>query len=486
MFSLGVDFGGGSSKATLIDEKGNVIKTASTEYPTIFGENGKVEQNPLDWYNAACKNIKEITSDIDVNDIACVCFDAATHTAVLMDENNTPLCNSVYWTDTRSVKEKAFLQENYGDFLFEKCKHKVDTIWSLPEILFIKNNFPQLYSKVKKITFAKDFVRGKFTGDFVTDYIEAQGSMLFDFDKHVWEDELLSLIDMTKDNMPKIVNPLDLVGYVNEQASLDSGLAVGTKVICGATDTVMEVFATGGVNKGDMTLKLATAGRICVVTDKYVADKNVVNYSHLKDGLYYPGSATKSCASSLRWFRDTFGGDFSEFSQMAKDIPVGSDGLIFHPYLVGELTPFGNPKLRGGFTMLGAEHTKAHFVRAVMEGVAFSLLDGINYLKEKGITASNKAYVIGGGAKSEVWKQIVADALGITLIETKQNDSSFGSAMCAGVAVGFFTDLENAVKTCNEIVGVVEPNPENSEKYAKIYKKYKKISNFYLELIDEQ
>ena len=136
--------------------------------------------------------------------------------------------------------------------------------------------------------------------------------------------------------------------------------------------------------------------------------------------------------------------------------------------------------------MLGAEHTKAHFVRAVMEGVAFSLLDGINYLKEKGITASNKAYVIGGGAKSEVWKQIVADALGLTLIETKQNDSSFGSAMCAGVAVGFFTDLENAVKTCNETVGIVEPNLENHEKYAKIYKKYKKISNFYLELINEE
>ena len=486
MYSLGVDFGGGASKATLLSDKGKVIKTATTEYPTFYGENGKAEQNPIDWYNAACKNIREVTAGIDVSEISCVCFDAATHTAVLMDDNGEPVCNSVYWTDTRSIKEKAFLQENYGDFIFEKCKHNVDTIWSLPEIMFIKNNYPEIYAKVKKITFAKDFVRGKFTGDFVTDYIEAQGSMLFDFDKHVWEDKFLSLIGMTKENMPSIVNPLDVVGYVTEKASKDSGLKVGTKVICGATDTVMEVFASGGVNKGDMTLKLATAGRICIVSDNYVADKNVINYAHLKDGLYYPGSATKACASSLRWFRDVFGGEYSEFDELAKNVPVGSDGLIFHPYLMGELTPYANPKLRGGFTFVGAEHTKGHFARSIMEGVAFSLLDCIKYLKAKGIKVGKKAYAIGGGAKSELWRQIVADALNITLITTKYNDSSFGSAMCAGIASNFFKDYEDALKVCNKQTGKVRPNKENHKVYAKIFKKYKKLSKVFTDLSNEK
>ena len=486
MYVLGVDFGGGSSKATLLDDKGKVVATATAEYPTFFGQGGKAEQNPLDWYKAACENIKNVIKGIDAKDVKCVCFDAATHTAVLMDDNGDPVCNSVYWTDTRSVNEKQYLAENFGDEIFSKCKHNVDTIWTLPELLFVKNSFPDTYAKVKKITFAKDFVRGKFTGDFITDYIEAQGSMLFDFDKKVWDEHLLSLVGLTEKVMPKIASPLDLAGTVNEQASNDSGLLVGTPVICGSTDTAMEVFAAGGVNKGDMTVKLATAGRICIVSDNYVADKNVINYSHLKEGFYYPGSATKSCAASLRWFRDCFGGDFETFSEMAEEVAVGCDGLIFHPYLMGELTPHANPYLRGGFTGLSSGHTKAHFARAVMEGVAMSLLDCKKYLQDKGITVGETAYIIGGGAKSRVWRSIVADVTGLTLVSTKVNDSSFGSAMCAGIQAGFFSDYDNAIKTCSIKTDITLPNKENFEKYGKIFAKYKKISNFLVELANER
>ena len=486
MYVLGVDFGGGASKATLLDEKGKVVATATAEYPTFYGENGKAEQFPLDWYEAACKNIRSVLRLINTNEIKCVCFDAATHTAVLMDENGVPVCNSVYWTDTRSVKEKAFLQENFGEEIFNKCKHKVDTIWTLPEILFVKNNFPDVYKRVKKVTFAKDFVRGLFTGDFVTDYIEAQGSMLFDFDKRVWDEQLLSIVGLTVDNMPKIVSPLELVGKVNEKASIDTGLNVGTPVICGSTDTVMEVFAAGGVKKGDMTLKLATAGRICVVSDDYVADENVINYSHVKEGLYYPGSATKSCAASLRWFRDAFGGSFEEFSEMAENIAIGADGLLFHPYLTGELTPYANPRLQGSFIGVSAGHTKAHFARAVMEGVALSLLDCKKYLEKKGINIGKTAYIIGGGAKSKVWRQIVADALDLTLVTTENNDSSFGSAMCAGIYAGFFKDFDEASKVCQKITGETKPTLEGKEKYQKIFDKYKKISKFLVELSNER
>lgn len=486
MYVLGVDFGGGASKATLLNKNGKVVATATAEYPTHYGEGGKAEQNPMDWYRAACQNIRAVLQNINAEDVKCLCFDAATHTAVLMDENGEPVCDAVYWTDTRSIGEKQYLAERYGEEIFEKCKHNVDTIWSLPEILFVKNNYPEVFAKVKKITFAKDFVRGKFTGDFVTDFIEAQGSMLFDFDKKVWDERLLSLVGLTAANMPKVVNPLERVGQVCDEAAFDTGLRVGTPVICGATDTVMEVFAAGGVKQGDMTLKLATAGRICVVSDNYYPDKNIINYSHLKDGLYYPGSATKSCAASLRWFRDTFGGSFEEFSEMAENIPIGADGLIFHPYLMGELTPHANPMLRGSFIGISAGHTKAHFARAVMEGVAMSLLDCITYLQEKGVKVGNSAYIIGGGAKSKVWRQIVADALNLTLVQTENNDSSFGSAMCAGIEAGFFTDLDGASKVCQKIVGETKPILENTKKYEKIFKKYKKISQFLTELSDEK
>ncbi len=486
MYVLGVDFGGGASKATLIDEKGTVVATATAEYPTFFGQGGKAEQNPQDWYNAACENIRSVIKGIDVSEVKCLCFDAATHTAVLMDEQGEPVCNSVYWTDTRSVKEKQFLAENFGEEIFSKCKHNVDTIWTLPELLFVKNNFPETFAKVKKITFAKDYVRGKFTGDFITDYIEAQGSMFFDFDKKVWDKKLLSVLNLTDEVLPKVVNPLDYAGVVLEQASKDCGLKQGTPVICGSTDTAMEVFAAGGVNKGDMTLKLATAGRICIVSNNYVADKNIINYSHLKEGYYYPGSATKSCAASLRWFRDCFGGKFEEFSEMAEDVAVGADGLIFHPYLMGELTPHANPRLRGGFTGLSSGHTKAHFVRAVMEGVAMSLLDCKKYLQDKGIDVGDTAFVIGGGAKSKVWRSIVSDVTGLTLVSTKVNDSSFGSAMCAGIYAGFFRDFDDAIKTCIIKTDITYPNSENTKKYEKVFAKYKKISKFLVELANEE
>lgn len=485
MYVLGVDFGGGASKATLINEDGAVIATATSEYPTYYNDGG-AEQDPSDWYVAACKNILRVTEGIDPRMIKAVCFDAATHTAVLMDIEGKVLRRSVYWTDTRCTKEKQYLKEYFLEELLSKCKHEVDTIWTLPELMFIKNNEPELYSKIERVTFAKDYVRGRFTGDFVTDYIEAEGSMLFDFDKREWDSHLLSLAGLKVENMPRIVSPLDFVGSVTEAAARDSGLAVGTPVICGATDTAMEVLAAGGVECRDMTLKLATAGRICVVSDEYFVDKNIINYSHVKDGLYYPGSATKSCASSLRWFRDTFGGDFREFDSMAEKIRPGSDGLIFNPYLLGELTPFANPALRASFIGISASHTKAHFARAVMEGVAMSLFDSVKYLESHGVKVGTSAYVIGGGAKSKLWQRIVSDALGITLISTENNDSSFGSAMCAGIYAGFFDDFDSAVKKCRKVVGVTEPIAENREKYLSLYEKYKKISNFLNEMFNEK
>ena len=482
MYVLGVDFGGGASKATLMNKYGEVVKTATSEYPTDYGEDGRAEQNPYDWYSAAIKNIRSVLEGIDPALVECLCFDAATHTAVLLDENGEPVCNSVYWTDTRSVNEKKYLEENFGEEIFKKCKHRVDTIWSLPEIMLVKNRFPETFSKVKRVTFAKDFVRGKFTGDFVTDRIEAEGSMLFDLDTRDWDDTLLSLSGLTRDMMPKVVSPFDFVGAVTDAAARDSGLNAGTPVICGATDTAMEVLAAGAVNCGDMTLKLATAGRICVISDRFFPDRNIINYSHLKDGLCYPGSATKSCAASLRWFRDTFGGDYSEFDSMAEKIAPGCDGLVFSPYLMGELTPYANPSLRASFIGFGASHTKAHFARAVMEGVAMSLLDCKNYLEERGVSIGERAVVIGGGAKSALWRSIVADALNLSLVVTERNDSSLGSCMCAAVAIGYFKDLDDAVRKTQKILCETHPNPENTKIYRKVFQKYKKIGKFLSEL----
>lgn len=487
-YLLGIDFGGGASKATLLSENGEVVATNTVEYPTYYPGDGFVEQNPEDWYNAAKESIVAVIkkSGISPNDIAAIAFDAATHTAVLCDDEFNVLRPSIYWTDIRSAKEVKQIKEKFGSLIYDKMYHSPDTIWTLPQLMWVKNNEPDIWSRTKKILFAKDYVRHMLTEDYVTDIIEAEGSMLFDYNTLSWSQELCSIIGIDISMLPKTVKPADVAGYVTKKASKETGIPEGTIVLCGTTDTVMEVFAAGAVGVGDITIKLATAGRICVISDKAYKNQSLINYSHIVDGLWYPGTATKSCASSNRWFRDTFGGDYTELDAMAKDVEIGCGGLMFHPYLNGELTPYANPKLCGSFTGVRSYHTKAHFERAVLEGVAFSMLDCDNEVKEIGIPHKENAVIIGGGGHSDLWRQILADVLGIKLVQKKYSDSSFGAAMLAGVAVGVFDSFECAVKKCNEEVSVTYPNMKNHEEYKKYFDRYRRVCQALMPIYNEE
>ncbi len=476
-YLLGVDFGGGSSKATLLSTEGKVVATAGFEYPTNYPQSGYAEQDPHDWYNATAENIKQVLakSGINASDIIMISLDAATHTAVLLDKENKVICSSIYWTDSRSIKECEYLKQNFGEEIFRRALHMPDTIWTLPQLMWIKNNRPEDFDKTKTILFAKDFVRFCLTDMLCTDYIEAEGSMLFDYNTMQWSKELCDMGGIPMDILPPLKKPTDLAGCVTEKAAAETGLAVGTPVICGTTDTVMEIFAAGAINAGQMTVKLATAGRICVISNTPSAGKHFINYSHVAEGLWYPGTATKSCAASYRWYRDTFGEDYKALDNAAKEVPVGAEGLLFHPYLSGELTPYADPLLRGSFTGVRAGHTKGHFNRAVLEGVALSLLDCKKEIERAGISIGTEATIIGGGSYSPLWRQITADVLGITLVQAENSDSSFGSAMLAGVAAGVFSDLNYAVTRCNKFISRTEPNSENTKLYADIFKRYKKI-----------
>lgn len=476
-YLLGIDFGGGASKATLIDTAGIIIADNTVEYPTLYPEANSCEQAPTDWINALCENSRALLSQSGINaeDILAVAIDSATHTTLICDENYKPLRNAMHWTDSRSRKEAEDLRSELGESIFEKTYHRPDTIWSLPQLMWLKKHEPETYNNTRYVFFEKDYIRYYLTNVYCTDYIEAEGSMLFDCNKMEWDSELCELAGLSADMLPPIVKPTDIIGNVTEQAATETGLAAGTPVICGTTDTVMEVFASGSVKKGDITVKLATAGRICVITDKPYPDKHLVNYSHVADGLWYPGTATKSCAASYRWYRDTFGGDYAELDKAAAVLPIGADGLIFHPYLNGELTPYADPMLCGSFTGVRATHTKAHFTRAVLEGVAYSLLDSKLYLDGLNIPYNSVATAIGGGTKGKLWRQMIADALGITLRTTESSDSSFGSAMLAGVAMGVFRDPEDAVLKCVKEVDITYPNPENTDKYRKVFEDYKRI-----------
>lgn len=476
-YLLGVDFGGGSSKATLLCENGTIAAENSVEYPTYYPQLGFCEQKPEDWIAAMGQNTRQLLekSGISPSDIAAVAIDSATHTAVLCDENSRVLRPAIHWTDSRSLAQAKALSAAAGEEIFRQSYHRPDTIWTLPQLCWVRENEPEIFAKIGRIFFEKDYIRYALTGTFCTDTIEAQGSMLFDCRKNEWSQELCRLAGISPRVLPPLCRPTDQIGEITGQAAALTGLLAGTPVICGSTDTVMEVFASAAVEPGDVTVKLATAGRICVLTDRPYPNRHLVNYSHIVNGLWYPGTATKAAASSYRWYRDTFGGNYEELNRGAESVALGCEGLMYHPYLNGELTPYADPLLCGSFTGIRATHTRGHFTRAVLEGVAFSLLHSKKTLEEIGISCGKTATIIGGGAKGKLWRQITADCLGMSLRLTESSDSSLGSAMLAGVAIGIFKDPKQAAQTCIHTVSVTEPNEENHEAYAERFREYVRI-----------
>ncbi len=475
-YLLGVDFGGSSSKATLLGEDGRVAATATCEYPTYYPQSGWAEQNPEDSWNAFVSNVRELLekSGAAPENIAAVALDAATHTAVLLDAQDRPVRNAIYWTDTRASAEADELRARCGEEITRLSFNSVSSLWTLPQLLWLSRHEPETLARTKKIMAVKDYIRYRLTGDFVTDDIEAMGFMLLDANRNVWSDELCALAGVAADRLPPLVRPTQRLSVLREEAARETGLRRDTLVIAGTTDTVMEVYAAGAIAPGQATVKLATAGRICAVTERAVVDPCLVTYRHVIDGLWYPGTATKSCAASNRWYRDTFGGDYAQMSGAAASVARGSDGLFFHPYLQGEITPYRDDRLRASFVGATGHHTKAHFNRAVLEGIAYSMKDCYQELKRLSI-APREAVLIGGGAKAPLWRQIMADMLGIPLRTVSDVDSSLGSAMLAGVAAGVFADHRDAAARCVRIQDEIAPDPEGVAYYERGFGLYRQI-----------
>ena len=476
-FVLGVDIGSGSVKLTLLGKDGMISGTAGCEYPTVYPQPGWCEQNPEDWCSAFRKALSAMLAQTGVlpEQIKALAPDAATHTAVLLDKNKNVLRPAVLWTDQRSREQVEQLRRNYLDAIRKQSLNTPTTVWTLPQLMWIREQEPDTWQQIQYILFAKDYLRFRLTGILATDHIDAAGSMFYDVRNQCWSKELCAIGGIDEAWLPKLLDPSELSGCVTEEAAAEFGLAPGTEVLTGTTDTVMEVLAAGSVAPGHTTVKLATAGRICVISREMLESPFIFNYRHVVPGLWYPGTGTASCANSYRWYRDTLGkADYEELNKAAAEIAPGCEGLMFHPYLNGELTPYNDPLLRGSYTGISAMHTQAHFTRATLEGVAFSLRDCLNTLRELGVEM-NRVRVIGGGAKGMLWRQIVSDVLGLTLEKAKVDDSSFGSAMLAAVGIGWFETYADAAEACIQIDTITIPNLENHALYKRLFARYKAI-----------
>jgi xylulokinase len=498
LYLVGVDIGTGNLKSIIVRGDGTVVGSSSQELTTSYLHPGWTEQDPNDWYLAFCKTFHEALNQakISTKKINAVCIDAAAHTPVLLDENDEILRPAILWTDQRSVKQVEWLNKHYGDRIFQIGYQRANPTWTLPQLLWVRECEPEVFQKTRKLMIAKDYLRFRVTGSWETDWVDALGTLMLDAGKRQWSKELCGYIGWPMDTLPKIVSPREVVGKVSRQASRDTGLQEGTPVVAGSSDTAVEDYGAGAVEAGQGIIKLATAGNTNIMTDKAYPHPLTFTYYHIIPGLWYSVAATNSCASAHRWLRDQFfksemkkcerekKGAFDVMDEIAKDVPVGSNGLIFHPYLLGERSPYWDPFLKADFIGITMRHQRQHFVRALYEGIAFSLKDCLNSILSLGLDLK-EARIIGGGSRSALWRQIVCDVLGVEVLKPAIDDASYGAALLGGVGVGIFQDEKDAIHKCVKIVSHNKPDPRNHETYTRLFDVYRKAHDQLVEVCHE-
>ena len=482
---LGIDVGTGGCKITLIDVCGNVLADGFAEYPTHHPQPGWAEQIPGDWYHAVVCILQGMRAKglLDQAGIKAISVDGSTHNAVLLGKNMEVLRPVIMWTDQRSRHEAEELEQENGNLIFETAFQKPAPTWTLPQMLWLKRHEPEIFPKIAHVLFVKDYIRFRLTGEICTDYIEAQGSLFYDVKNRRWSEKLCALAGIPLKALPPLVTPSAVVGKITAQASAETGLPEGIPVIAGASDSAVEDYAAGAVEPGQCVIKLATAGNVNVMTAAPFPNARTLTYSHVVPGLWYTVTATNSAAICMRWFRDNFGGAlagnrrenvYALMEAEAAQSPLGARGLFFHPYLQGERSPYWDSDLRASFTGVAMRHVRGDFMRAIMEGVAFSLLDCKRMIDEMKLPIS-QIRLIGGGAKSGLWSRIVCDVFGKELVRPEACDASFGAALLAGVGMGLFDSEKDAVSKCVKIKDVLAPDEHHHEKYAELFKLYLRI-----------
>ena len=487
-YLLGIDLGTGGCKITLLDTRGQVLGEGFTEYETRYPRPGWAEQDPQEWVKTFRETLRRVFEEKrrHPSRVAAIGIDGSTHNAVLMGKREKILRSCIMWMDQRSIRQSRGLERRIGKEIFRITFNKVNPTWTLPQLLWIRENEPEILEKVERVFFTKDYLRYRLTGTWETDYIDAHGSMLLDGGKRRWSEDLIGETGLSPGVFPPIRKPAEICGRVTRRAAIETGLREGTPLIVGTSDTAAEDYGAGAIKVGQGIVKMATAGNVCLMADRPYPTPAGFNYPHVIEGLWYIVAGTNSCALANRWYRDTLcQGEMKEaraagkaafriLDEGAEKIPLGSEGLFFHPYLLGERSPYFDPFLRASFIGATARHRKEHFSRAVLEGVAYSLLDAQRVLGGLGRKIKD-IRLIGGGAKSPLWRKILADVLGKPVWVPASGDASFGSALLAGVGIGLFSDPAEAVRQGVRYVARVSPDARAHKLYQKYFPLYRKI-----------
>ena len=479
MYYIGVDLGTSSVKLLLMDDDGNIVNTVTKEYPISFPKPGWSEQNPTDWYEKTVEGIKELISNIDSSKVAGISFGGQMHGLVILDENDNVIRPAILWNDGRTTKECDFLNNEYGkDKLTNNTANIAFAGFTAPKILWLKENEPDNFKKISKIMLPKDYLAYRLSGEFCTDVSDASGMLLFDVKNRCWSEEMLELVGIKKEQMAKVYESYECVGNLTKQAASELGLSTSVKVIAGAGDNAAAAVGTGTVGDGKCNISLGTSGTIFIASKNFSVDDNnaLHSFAH-SDGYYHLMGCMLSAASCNKWWLDDIIKDKDYQKEQAEitDDKLGNNKVFYLPYLMGERSPHNNPLARASCIGMTMDTTRSDMTQAVLEGVAFAIRDSFEVAKSLGIKV-DRTKICGGGAKSPLWRKIIANVLNVKVdILEKEEGPSLGAAMLAAVGTKRFEDVSEAVDKIVKVVDTIEPDKAIAQRYEYKYNQFKKI-----------
>lgn len=491
-YVIGVDIGTSGTKTVLFDEKGNAVSSFLVEYPLYQPKIGWAEQEPEDWWNATYTSINSVIKQSGVNpaDIKGIGLSGQMHGLVMLDKDGEVLRKSIIWCDQRTTAEADELTEKVGkERLVEITGNPALTGFTAAKILWVQKNEPELYAKTAKILLPKDYIRYKLTGEYATEVSDASGMQLMDIKNRCWSDEVLEKLNIDKNLLGKMYESCEVTGKIHQEAAKLTGLNEGTIVVGGAGDQAAGAVGNGIVKTGIVSSTIGTSGVVFAHMDNIQIDKDgrVHTLCHAVPGKWHVMGVTQGAGLSLKWYRDNFchaemdaaegmGVDpYYLMDKQAEKIAPGCEGLIYLPYLMGERSPHNDPNAKGVFFGLSAKHTKYDMLRAVMEGVSYSLNDCMSVIKEMGIDAS-EVRASGGGGKSKLWRQMQADMFGCDINTINVSEGpALGVALLAAVGAGIYNSVPEACEAAISVKDTMKPIQENVETYKNYFPVYQNI-----------
>lgn len=491
-YVLGIDLGTSGTKTVLFDQEGHGICSCTVEYPMYQPHNGWAEQDPQDWWHAAVETIQTVLKKSGVNpqDVVSLGISGQMHGLVMLDEKGQVLRRSIIWCDQRTQAECDEIHEKVGrEKLIAITANPALTGFTLSKVLWVRNHEPEVYAKCRHILLPKDYVRYMLTSDFATEVSDASGMQMLDVPNRCWSDELLNILNIDKSLLAKVYESCEVTGHVSEEAAALTGLSAETLVVGGAGDNAAAAVGTGVVEDGKAFTTIGTSGVVFAHTDKLAIDPQgrVHTFCCAVPGAWHVMGVTQAAGLSLKWYRDNFCDAEKQAAQQmgidpydlmnkeAAQSPIGANKLIYAPYLMGERTPHLDADCRGMFFGLSAMHTRRDLLRAVMEGVSYSLRDCLGVLKEMGVNPE-QMLACGGGGKSPLWRQMLADVFNCPVATTVNTEGpALGVAILAGVGAGLYKSVPEACHAMIHVNPAQEPIPENVPQYAKVYEVYRML-----------